>query len=183
MTTTTQTLHDQALATSAAARRLAVISTEAKNAALTAIAEQIEANREKILRANEQDLQTAKQSGLDFHVLERMTLDNARVKEMADAARNIAALEDPIGEILEERDLPNGLHLQRVRVPLGVIGVIYESRPNVTIDIAALCLKSGNGVILRGGKECILTNTVLADIVKDAIESAGIPREAVLFIE
>ena len=183
MTTTTQTLHDQALATSAAARRLAVISTEAKNAALTAIAEQIEANREKILRANEQDLQTAKQNGLDFHVLERMTLDNARVKEMADAARNIAALEDPIGEILEERDLPNGLHLQRVRVPLGVIGVIYESRPNVTIDIAALCLKSGNGVILRGGKECILTNTVLADIVKDAIESAGIPREAVLFIE
>ena len=183
MTTTTPTLHDQAVAASAAASRLAATSTEAKNAALAAIAEQIEANREKILRANEQDRDAAKRDGLDFQMIDRMTLNNVRVKDMADAARNVAALEDPIGEILEQRELPNGLHLQRVRVPLGVIGVIYESRPNVTIDIATLCLKSGNGVILRGGKECILTNTVLAGIVKDAIESAGIPRDAVLFIE
>ncbi len=183
MTLTSQTLHDQAKAASTASRRLAAISTETKNAALIAIAEAIEANRQSILRANEQDQKAANRDGVDFQMMERMTLNNSRVKQMADAARNIAALEDPIGEILEKRDLPNGLNLERVRVPLGVIGVIYESRPNVTIDIAALCLKAGNGVILRGGKECILTNTVLARIVKDAIESVGIPRDVVQFVE
>lgn len=183
MTLTSTTLHDQAKAANTACRKLAAAPTEVKNAALVAIAEAIEANRQSILRANEQDLEAAKRDGIDFQMMERMTLNNARVKAMADAARDIAALEDPIGEILEERVLPNGLDLSRVRVPLGVIGVIYESRPNVTIDIAILCLKSGNGVVLRGGKECILTNTVLAGIVKDAIESAGIPRDAVQFVE
>ena len=183
MTTTTQSLHDQTVATAAAAHRLAAASTEVKNAALIAIAEQIESNSASILRANGQDLDAAKRDGLSFHMLDRMTLNEARVKGMADAARNIASLDDPIGEILEHRELPNGLDLEQVRVPLGVIGVIYESRPNVTIDIATLCLKSGNGVVLRGGKECIITNTVLAGIVKDAIESAGIPRDVVLFIE
>ena len=102
---------------------------------------------------------------------------------MANAARSISKLGDPIGEVLEQRNLPNGLHLERVRVPIGVIGVIYESRPNVTIDIATLCLKSGNAVILRGGKECILTNMTLATIIKDAVESAGIPSDIVQFIE
>jgi len=183
MTLTSQSLHDQAKAANEASRRLASISAEVKNAGLMAIADVIEANRQSILRANEQDLEAAKRDGIEYQLLERMTLNNARVKDMADAARNIAALEDPIGEILEERDLENGLNLQRVRVPLGVIGVIYESRPNVTIDIATLCLKSGNGVVLRGGKECILTNTVLAGIVKDAIEGAGIPRDVVQFVE
>ena len=183
MTLTSQSLHDQAKAANEASRRLASISAEVKNAGLMAIADVIEANRQSILRANEQDLEAAKRDGIEYQLLERMTLNNARVKDMADAARNIAALEDPIGEILEERDLENGLNLQRVRVPLGVIGVIYESRPNVTIDIATLCLKSGNGVVLKGGKECILTNTVLAGIVKDAIEGAGIPRDAVQFVE
>ena len=183
MTTTSQTIQEQGKAASTAARRLAALSADVKNSALIGIAEAIEANRQSILRANEQDLEAAKLDGLDFHMMDRMPLNNARVKDMADAARNIAALEDPIGEILDQRDLPNGLHLQQVRVPLGVIGVIYESRPNVTIDIATLCLKSGNGVILRGGKECILTNTVLAGIVKNAIEEAGIPRDAVQFVE
>lgn len=183
MTTTAQSLHDQTVSTAAAAHRLAAASTEVKNAALIAIAEQIESNSASILRANGQDLDAAKRDGLSFHMLDRMTLNEARVKDMADAARNIASLDDPIGEILEHRELPNGLDLEQVRVPLGVIGVIYESRPNVTIDIATLCLKSGNGVVLRGGKECIITNTVLAGIVKDAIESAGIPRDVVLFIE
>ena len=183
MTLTSPTIQEQGKAASTAARRLAATSTEVKNAALVGIAESIEANRKSILRANEQDLEAAKRSGLDFHMMDRMTLNNARVKDMADAARNIAALEDPIGETLEKRDLPNGLNLEQVRVPLGVIGVIYESRPNVTIDIATLCLKSGNGVVLRGGKECILTNTVLASIVKNAIEEAGIPRGAVQFVE
>ncbi|HIM59262.1 MAG TPA: glutamate-5-semialdehyde dehydrogenase [Dehalococcoidia bacterium] len=183
MTTTAQSLHDQTVSTAAAAHRLAAASTEVKNAALIAIAEQIESNSASILRANGQDLDAAKRDGLSFHMLDRMTLNEARVKDMADAARNIASFDDPIGEILEHRELPNGLDLEQVRVPLGVIGVIYESRPNVTIDIATLCLKSGNGVVLRGGKECIITNTVLAGIVQDAIESAGIPRDVVLFIE
>ncbi len=183
MTLTSTTLHDQAKAADTASRKLAGTSTEVKNAALIAIAEAIEANRMSILRANEQDLEAAKRNGLNFHMMDRMTLTNARVKDMADAARNIASLEDPIDEILEQRDMPNGLNLQRVRVPLGVIGVIYESRPNVTIDIATLCLKSGNGVVLRGGKECILTNTVLTGIVKNAIESAGISSDVVQFVE
>jgi len=183
MTLTSPSLHDQAKAASAASRKLAATPTDVKNAALIAIADAIEENRHSILRANEQDLEAAKRDGLDFHMMDRMTLTNARVKDMADAARNIAALEDPIGEVLEVQNRPNGLKIERVRVPLGVIGVIYESRPNVTIDIATLCLKSGNGVVLRGGKECILTNTVMAGIVKDAIESAGIPRDVVQFVE
>ena len=154
-----------------------------KNAALIAIAEAVEANHQSIIDANAEDLENAKSNGMDFHVRDRMTLNDSRVKDMADAARSISKLEDPIGEILEQRNLPNGLHLERVRVPIGVIGVIYESRPNVTIDIATLCLKSGNAVILRGGKECILTNTTLAAIVKDAIGSTGIPRDVFQFVE
>lgn len=183
MTLTTQTLHDQAKAASAASRQLAATSSDVKNAALIAIADGIEANRQSILRANEQDLEAAKRDKIKFQLLERMTLNNERVKAMADSARKIASLEDPIGKILESTDMPNGLNLEKVRVPLGVIGVIYESRPNVTIDIATLCLKSGNGVVLRGGKECILTNTVLAGIVKDAIASMGIPSNVVQFVE
>ena len=154
-----------------------------KNAALIAIAEAVETNHQSIIDANAEDLENAKSNGMDFHVRDRMTLNDSRVKDMADAARSISKLEDPIGEILEQRNLPNGLHLERVRVPIGVIGVIYESRPNVTIDIATLCLKSGNAVILRGGKECILTNTTLAAIVKDAIGSTGIPRDVFQFVE
>jgi len=183
MTLTTQSLVDQTKAANRAARQLASTPSEVKNAALVAIADSIESNCQSILRANEQDLEVATLNGLDLHLLDRMTLNNLRVKAMAGAARDIAELEDPIGEVLEERTRPNGLNIQRVRVPLGVIGVIYESRPNVTIDIATLCLKSGNGVVLRGGKECITTNTVLAGIVKDSIESVGISREAVQFIE
>ncbi len=183
MTLTTQSLVDQTKAANRAARQLASTPSEVKNAALVAIADSIESNCQSILRANEQDLEVATLNGLDLHLLDRMTLNNLRVKAMAGAARDIAELEDPIGEVLEERTRPNGLNIQRVRVPLGVIGVIYESRPNVTIDIATLCLKSGNGVVLRGGKECIITNTVLAGIVKDSIESVGISREAVQFIE
>jgi len=183
MTLTTQSLVDQTKAANRAAKQLASTPSEVKNAALVAIADSIESNCQSILRANEQDLEVATLNGLDLHLLDRMTLNNLRVKAMAGAARDIAELEDPIGEVLEERTRPNGLNIQRVRVPLGVIGVIYESRPNVTIDIATLCLKSGNGVVLRGGKECITTNTVLAGIVKDSIESVGISREAVQLIE
>ena len=176
-------LSEQAKAASSASGYLATATAEMKNTALIAIAEAVEANSTSILDANAEDLENAKRDGMDFHIRDRMTLNGNRVQGMADAARSISKLEDPIGEVLEQRNLPNGLHLERVRVPIGVIGVIYESRPNVTIDIATLCLKSGNAVILRGGKECILTNMTLATIVKDAVESAGIPSDVVQFIE
>ena len=176
-------LSEQAKAASYASGYLATATAEIKNTALIAIAEAVEANSTSILDANAEDLENAKRDGMDFHIRDRMTLNGNRVQDMADAARSISKLEDPIGEVLEQRNLPNGLHLERVRVPIGVIGVIYESRPNVTIDIATLCLKSGNAVILRGGKECIQTNTSLATIVKDAVESAGIPSDVVQFIE
>ena len=176
-------LSEQAKAASYASGYLATATAEIKNTALIAIAEAVEANSTSILDANAEDLENAKRDGMDFHIRDRMTLNGNRVQDMADAARSISKLEDPIGEVLEQRNLPNGLHLERVRVPIGVIGVIYESRPNVTIDIATLCLKSGNAVILRGGKECILTNMTLATIVKDAVESAGIPTDVVQFIE
>ena len=176
-------LYEQAKAASSASSYLATATAEMKNTALIAIAEAVEANSTSILDANAEDLENAKRDGMDFHIRDRMTLNGNRVQDMADAARSISKLEDPIGEVLEQRNLPNGLHLERVRVPIGVIGVIYESRPNVTIDIATLCLKSGNAVILRGGKECILTNMTLATIVKDAVASAGIPSDVVQFIE
>jgi len=176
-------LYEQAQAASSASSYLAAATAEIKNAALIAIAEAVEADSTSILDANAEDLENAKRDGMDFHIRDRMTLNGNRVQDMADAARSISKLGDPIGEVLEQRNLPNGLHLERVRVPIGVIGVIYESRPNVTIDIATLCLKSGNAVILRGGKECILTNTTLATIVKDAVESAGIPSDVVQFVE
>ena len=176
-------LSEQAKAASSASGYLATATAEIKNTALIAIAEAVEANSTSILDANAEDLENAKRDGMDFHIRDRMTLNGNRVQDMANAARSISKLGDPIGEVLEQRNLPNGLHLERVRVPIGVIGVIYESRPNVTIDIATLCLKSGNAVILRGGKECILTNMTLATIIKDAVESAGIPSDIVQFIE
>ena len=176
-------LSEQAKAASYASGYLATATAEIKNTALIAIAEAVEANSTSILDANAEDLENAKRDGMDFHIRDRMTLNGNRVQDMANAARSISKLGDPIGEVLEQRNLPNGLHLERVRVPIGVIGVIYESRPNVTIDIATLCLKSGNAVILRGGKECILTNMTLATIIKDAVESAGIPSDIVQFIE
>ena len=183
MSTNTKSVEEQAQAANKAGIKLASASSDLKNYALLAIANAIEDNQQRILQANARDLEAATTANMDFHLVDRMTLNDARIKAMATAAREIAKLPDPIGEILEERVLPNELHIQRIRVPLGVIGVIYESRPNVTIDIATLCLKSGNGVILRGGKECIITNTLLAEIVKDAIESTGISRDVVQFIE
>ena len=176
-------LSEQAKAASYASGYLATATAEMKNTALIAIAEAVEANSTSILDANAEDLENAKRDAMDFHIRDRMTLNGNRVQDMANAARSISKLADPIGEVLEQRNLPNGLHLERVRVPIGVIGVIYESRPNVTIDIATLCLKSGNAVILRGGKECILTNMTLATIIKDAVESADIPSDIVQFIE
>jgi glutamate-5-semialdehyde dehydrogenase len=183
MTAVAVDMNQMGVAAKAAARKLAGSDSAARNGALEAIARDLELGSKQILAANEQDIAAARSSGMDEHVIDRMVLNKARVQAMADACRTIAALPDPVREVLEERTLPNGLDLQRVRVPLGVLGVIYESRPNVTIDISALCLKSGNGVILRGGKEAFKTNAVLAQIARTAVSSVGLPADCIQFVE
>ncbi len=166
-----------------ASKVLARSSGEDRNAALNGIADGIVSNMGSLLSINGDEVTTALDGGMDPHVVERMELNEDRIGDMADAARSIADLADPVGEILDEHRASNGLAVQRVRTPLGVIGVIYESRPNVTIDIASLCLKAGNAVILRGGKEAIRTNSALASIVRTAVKQAGLPEGAVQFVE
>ncbi|MBI4198738.1 MAG: glutamate-5-semialdehyde dehydrogenase [Chloroflexi bacterium] len=167
----------------AAARLLARASTGAKNVALLNIAAALKEREAEVLAANTQDYRDAKAGGLSPAWLDRLLLNPERLAGMADDVRNIAALPDPIGEEYDVRTLPNGLRLGRRRVPLGVIGAIYESRPNVTVDIASLCLKSGNAVILRGGSEALRSNTALARLVRDAMVAAGLPGDAVQFVE
>ncbi len=166
-----------------AARSLARSTGDARNCALARMADRLVSDRESVLSANRADLDAAAGDGIDAHVAERMMLDSHRMSDMADAVRAIAALPDPLGEVMEDSVADNGLRIQRIRTPLGVIGVIYESRPNVTIDIGALCLKSGNSVILRGGKEAIRTNYSLARIVRASLRDAGLPQNAVQFVE
>ena len=165
------------------ARALAKASTSAKNVALGYIADALVENTDRIVEANQEDYRGAKDAGESSAILDRLVLDAERIKGMAEGVRGIAALPDPIGQTLEGRVLPNGLRIAKRRVPLGVIGTIYESRPDVTIDIAALCIKSGNAVILRGGKEAFNSNSLLASLVRDKIAEAGIPKDAVQFIE
>jgi len=167
----------------AASRRLAFLATEVKNKALLSIAEALLARQDKILTANNLDYKEAEASGMNAAMLDRLMLSSSRLEAIAEDVKTVAALPDPVGEILEERTLPNGLQLSKKRVPLGVIGAIYESRPNVTVDISTLCLKSGNAVILRGGKEALRSNLALARVVQDAAYQAGIPEGTVQFIE
>ncbi len=167
----------------AASRRLAFLATEVKNKALLGIAGAIAARQDEILTANNLDYKEAEASGMNAAMLDRLMLSSSRLEAIAQDVKTVAALPDPVGEILEERTLPNGLQLSKKRVPLGVIGAIYESRPNVTVDISALCLKSGNAVILRGGKEALRSNLALARVVQDAAYQAGIPEGTVQFIE
>ncbi len=180
--TTSATLKEQALKARAASRELATSSTEERNDALLSTAAALEERCGQVLDANAVDLEEAERAGLGEHITERMTLNEQRVGDMADALGVIAALPDPIGEVLDETTRPNGLQVQRVRVPLGVIGTIYESRPNVTVDIASLCLKSGNAVVLRGGKEAFNTNRALAGIITDSLDSGALPADAVQFV-
>jgi glutamate-5-semialdehyde dehydrogenase len=170
-------------AAKAAAHRLAFISTGIKNKALLNIAEGILARRDEILAANQKDYSVAQASGLSNAMLDRLKLDVARLEGIAADTRAVAALPDPVGETFEMRTLPNGLQAGKRRVPLGVIGAIYESRPNVTVDIAALCLKSGNAVILRGGKETINSNTAIVGVIRDACARAGMPAGCVQFVD
>ena len=166
-----------------AARLLAKVGGQAKNAALEKIAEGLESRQDAVLAANEQDLEAGREAGLGDALLDRLMLDPDRLAGLASDVRAVAMLPDPVGETLDMREMPNGLSVGRRTVPLGVIGAIYESRPNVTIDISALCLKSGNAVILRGGREAAHSNAALAELVRDSLEEAGLPRDAVQRVE
>ena len=184
MTTTAITeLTAKGQAARAAARKLARISTSVKNQALSNIADALKDRETDILEANAKDIQAGKEKGLSEVLLDRLMLNASRLEGMAEDVRSVAALPDPIGESFDQRTMPNGLQVGRRRVPLGVIGAIYESRPNVTVDISVLCLKSGNAVILRGGSEAIHSNTVLAQVVRDSIAQAGMPQDAVQFVD
>ncbi|UCB43381.1 MAG: glutamate-5-semialdehyde dehydrogenase [Dehalococcoidales bacterium] len=179
----TEELRAKGKAAREASRRLAYLSTEIKNQALHNIADDLLTKKDEILAANQKDCQEAKASGMDAAMLDRLMLDKSRLESIAQDVRTVAALPDPVGEVFDMRTLPNGLLIGRKRVPLGVIGTMYESRPNVTIDISVLCLKSGNAVVLRGGKEAINSNLALAGLVQAAIARAGMPEGAVQFVD
>ena len=166
-----------------ASRLLALASTRAKNEALAQMARALEEKTGAILDANRGDLERARSGGFTRAFIDRLTLTESRVEEMAVGLRQIAALPDPVGEVVETWRRPSGVEISRVRVPLGVVGFIYESRPNVTADAAALCLKSGNAVLLRGGSEAIECNTVLAQLLGKAAEKAGVPADVIQCVD
>jgi len=176
-------LEEKGRAVKAASRRMAYLGTEVKNKALCNIADDLLTKKEEILAANQIDYREGETSGMSTAMLDRLMLSSSRLEAIAQDVLTVAALPDPVGEVFDMRTLPNGLQLGRKRVPLGVIGAIYESRPNVTIDISTLCLKSGNAIILRGGKEAIQSNSILAKVVGEAVARAGVPQGAVQFIE
>lgn len=178
-----QYVSDKAKHAKAASRALANISTEIKNNALFKMAVGLEDEAALFIAENKKDLAAAEQKGLSKAMIDRLTLNPERIKGMADGLREVAALPDPVGEVLRMWRRPNGMEVGRMRVPIGLIGIIYESRPNVTADTAALCLKSGNGVILRGGSEAVHSNTAIVDVLSKAGAAAGIPDGAVSFIE
>jgi glutamate-5-semialdehyde dehydrogenase len=176
-------LEEKGKAAKVASRKLAFLSTEVKNKALLNIAEALIDKLNEILEANKIDYEKAKASGMSEAMLDRLMLSPSRLDGIAQDTKTVAALPDPVGEEFEMRNLPNGLQISKKRVPLGVIGAIYESRPNVTIDISSLCLKSGNAVILRGGKEAINSNKALAKVAQEACNQAGVPQGAIQLIE
>jgi glutamate-5-semialdehyde dehydrogenase len=176
-------LEEKGKAAKAASKKLAFLSTEVKDKALVNIGEALIDKLNEILEANKIDYEKAKASGMSEAMLDRLMLSPSRLESMAQDTKTVAALPDPVGEVFEMLTLPNGLKISKKRVPLGVIGAIYESRPNVTIDISSLCLKSGNAVILRGGKEAINSNRALARLAQEACDQAGVPQGAIQFIE
>ncbi|MHB1462107.1 MAG: glutamate-5-semialdehyde dehydrogenase [Armatimonadota bacterium] len=176
-------LTQQAMDARVAAYELATISTAAKNQALLSMAKALVDAEPAILAANEADIAAARTNGLTEPMIERLTLDHKRILAMAEGMEQVASLPDPVGEIVSGSVRPNGLRIQQVRSPLGVIGIIYESRPNVTADAAALCLKSGNAVILRGGKEAYNSNKSITDVLTAAIKSAGLPECSVQMVQ
>jgi glutamate-5-semialdehyde dehydrogenase len=177
MAVATPSVTEICLAAQAASRSLATMSSAAKDAALLRVADALEARPDEVLEANARDLEAGRESGLSSALMDRLALDPARIASIAGAVRAIAALPDPVGEVIDGHRLPNGLDVRKVRVPLGVIAVIYEARPNVTVDAAALCLKSGNAIVLRGSSSAAHSNAVLASIV-----SAEFPDGAVSLV-
>lgn len=173
----------KAQAAKQAAAKLAVTSTAVKNAALLAMAAALEAKQSEILAANERDMTAAAAKGMKSSMLDRLKLTAERISGMADGLRQVAGLADPVGNVIDGKTLPNGLHITKIRVPLGVIVIIYEARPNVTADAAGLCLKSGNAVILKGGSEAMESNKTVAAILAQAAEGAGIPAGSIQFID
>ena len=182
MAVTTATVAETCASAKRASRALASASTEAKDAALETTARLLEERTAAILEANAADLADERAADLTTALRDRLTLDEQRVQAMADGVRQVIALDDPVGEELEHRTLASGLDLRKVRVPLGVIAVVYEARPNVTIDCAALTIKSGNAIVLRGSSYAERSNGALAAIVREALEEAGLPRDSVLLL-
>lgn len=166
-----------------ASRTLSTLSTAKKNEALASIATAIELNHASILQANAEDLKRAQADGMSEGMLDRLTFTAERLTSLAQAVRDVISLPDPVGVVVRGNDMPNGIHLSQVRVPFGVIGAIYEARPNVTVDIAALCLKSGNAAVLRGGSAAEATNTVTVSLMQQALESVGLPGTAIQSID
>ena len=175
MAVATQSVSELCRAAKAAARELAMLDSGTKDRALGAVADALEARTPEILEANARDLEAGRESGLSDALMDRLALTEDRIAGMARGVRDVVALPDPVGEVLDGYRLPNGLDVRKVRVPLGVVAVVYEARPNVTIDAAALALKSGNAVVLRGSSSAAHSNEVLARVAVEAVEAAGLP--------
>lgn len=176
-------LEQMGIAAKAASYKLALLSSGEKNRVLEKIADELEAQMESILSANVQDVEQARANGLSEAMLDRLTLTPARLKAIADDVRQVCNLADPVGQVIDGGLLDSGLRMERRRVPLGVVGVIYEARPNVTVDVASLCLKTGNAVILRGGKETYRTNAATVRVIQKALKACGLPEAAVQAID
>jgi glutamate-5-semialdehyde dehydrogenase len=178
-----KTLLNQGRQAKIASRELAVTPTTVKDQALMDMADALEAGSQEIIATNRRDLEQGEKAGLTAALMERLMLDEKRIKDMAQGLREIAALPDPVGQVLEINKRPNGLEVGRVRTPIGVIGIIYESRPNVTADAAALCVKAGNSILLRGGEEALNSNRVIARLIADAATRAGLPAGAIQLVD
>jgi glutamate-5-semialdehyde dehydrogenase len=182
MATTVASVTDICAAAKRASHQLGLLGSDVKNRALEAIADALIEHTSEILEANARDLDAGRQNGLSPALIDRLTLDESRVRAIAEGTRKIAVLPDPVGEVIDGFRLPNGLDVRKVRVPLGVVAVVYEARPNVTIDAAALCLKSGNAIVLRGSSSAAHSNAVLAGVASDAAVAAGIPEGALALV-
>ena len=165
-----------------ARQEMAVLSTDRKNQALLAVAEHLSAQKEKLIAANQKDMENGKKNGMPEALLDRLKIDDTRIAQMAEGIRQIAGLDDPVGEVISMKKRPNGLMIGLKRVPLGVVGIIYESRPNVTADAFGLCFKTGNVVILRGGKDAIHSNQAIVDCIKEALLKQGLTENAISLI-
>ena len=177
-----QTVEKQAIAANKAAKKLSVLNTTEKNEALNDIADELVKRFSFILDANKKDLQNGKESGFEEAFMDRLALNENRIKDFAEGLRVVASLPDPIGDVLSNWTIDNGLKVETIRVPLGVIGMIYEARPNVTVDATGLALKSGNSIILKGGSSAIHSNKAIVEVIHGALEKKAIPKEAVQFI-